>query len=160
MSTTGLALDGAVHVVALRDEMAARSPIFKGTIDQCVARFGQPWVEEFDATRASVFDDREELGRAAAGYAAFAVDLMRRQVEFDHPLGDRMPQRRAGAEIERGGPVRHPGARVDLQVAQALGALLGKQLDRLVAQFAAALVRIGLASLLYAGSLAAVHRRF
>jgi hypothetical protein len=45
-------------------------------------------------------------------------------------------------------------------MAQAFGAIVGQQLDRRVAQFAATLVRIGLASFLYAGSVAAIDRRF
>jgi hypothetical protein len=45
-------------------------------------------------------------------------------------------------------------------MAQALGAVVGQQLDRRIAQFAAAPVRIWLASLLYAGSVAADDRRF
>jgi hypothetical protein len=39
-------------------------------------------------------------------------------------------------------------------MAQALGAVVGQQLDRRIAKFAAALGRIGLASLLYGGSVA------
>ena len=86
--------------------------------------------------------------------------LQRRQVEFDHPLGNRMQQRRAGAEVERGGAVGNAGATVHLQMAEALGAVVGEQLYRRVAQFAAALIGIGLASLRYSGSVAAAHRVF
>jgi hypothetical protein len=45
-------------------------------------------------------------------------------------------------------------------VAQTLGAIVGKQLYRRVAEFAATLIGIGLAALLYAGSVAAVYPRF
>jgi hypothetical protein len=44
-------------------------------------------------------------------------------------------------------------------VAQTLGAIVGKQLYRRVAEFAATLIGIGLAALLYAGSVAAVYPR-
>jgi hypothetical protein len=45
-------------------------------------------------------------------------------------------------------------------MAQAFGAVVGEQLYRRVAQFAAALIGIGLASLWYPGSVAAAHSRF
>ena len=111
---------------------------------------------------AGLDDHLGQRGRRRPVLDAGAVGnrLQRRQVEFDHPLGDRVQQRRAGAEVERGGAIGNTGATVDLQMAQALCAVVGEQLYRRIAKFAAALVGIGLASVRYPGSVAAVHPRF
>src|ERR1700735_37962 len=66
---------------------------------------------------------------------------------------------RASAEVERGGAIGDTGAAIDLQMAQAFCAVVGEQLYRRIAKFAAALVGIGLASVWYPGSVAAVHPR-
>ena len=100
-------------------------------------------------------------GDAPSSVPALSATVCKcRQVEFDHALGNRVQQRRAGAEVERGGAIGDTGAAVDLQMAQALCAVVGEQLYRRVAKFAAALVGIGFASVWYPGSVAAVQPRF
>ena len=128
-----------------------------GLNGQLVARLGAAQLRVF----AGLDDDLGQRGgRPLLDRRGVGDGLQRRQVEFDHPLGDRVQQRRAGAEVERGRAVGDAGAAVDLQMTQAFGAVVGQQLYRRVAQFAAALIGIGLASLRYPGSVAAAHPRF
>lgn len=45
--------------------------------------FGTRWTNELEETLGRLFPTSERLAAAASGYAAFAVDVMRRQVTFE-----------------------------------------------------------------------------
>lgn len=67
----------------LRDLFTSRYPLFRDSIDRALAKFGDTWQAEFEEALARLLPDVDQLSAAAAGYAAFAADLMRRQAQFE-----------------------------------------------------------------------------
>jgi SAM-dependent methyltransferase len=57
-----------------------------GSIDRCVALFGETWATEFEQVVGALFPKPEALVAATKGYATFAMQSMRLQAVFEREL--------------------------------------------------------------------------
>lgn len=77
MSTGKPALD------RLSAKFGAKHRLFRDAVPRAYAQFGDTWANEFDDLLDRLFPAEADLALAAAGYAAFALDALRRQDRFD-----------------------------------------------------------------------------
>lgn len=80
------ALAAVPHVAALDAALRARYPFFKGVVARGLEAFGPAWADEFEQTLARLLPGADALGTAVDGYAAFVMDLLRRQRRFEREL--------------------------------------------------------------------------
>lgn len=76
-------LANAPHVAQLQHIFDQNHRLARPLVARAVASFGAPWVRDFEATLAALFDVPGSLELAARGYAAFAFDSLRRQKAFE-----------------------------------------------------------------------------
>jgi len=69
-----------------RDLFDTRHRFSKGIVERGVSSFGPAWEAELESTLAHLYPDDADLALAVDGYAAFAMDSMRRQARFERDL--------------------------------------------------------------------------
>jgi SAM-dependent methyltransferase len=85
MSPAAFAIDARSHprLGELRRIFRDHHRFSRDIIDRAAASFGEAWAADCEETLASLFPTPGALGFAARGYAAFAMDAMRRQALFE-----------------------------------------------------------------------------
>jgi SAM-dependent methyltransferase len=71
------------HLENLGEIFTRRFQLFDSAIDRAAAIFGASWEAECEETLVRLFPDPADLERLAEGYAHFALDVMRRQRQFE-----------------------------------------------------------------------------
>jgi SAM-dependent methyltransferase len=85
VAATAFVFDESVapRLAEVRSLLVTRFPLFKELVDRAGATFGDEWVHECEETLERVFPTVDALTAAVEGYAAFALDIMRRQQRFE-----------------------------------------------------------------------------
>jgi SAM-dependent methyltransferase len=76
----------APHLAQASGIFHSRQRFSKDIIHRTAALFGRAWVEAIEETLSHLFPSPESLEQAIKGYAAFALDAMRRQKRFEKEL--------------------------------------------------------------------------
>jgi SAM-dependent methyltransferase len=80
---TVLDLEKTPRVARLQELFDQKYRLARGLIGRAMESFGPQWATDFEAVISSLFADDTSLEAALKGYAAFALDSMRRQKAFE-----------------------------------------------------------------------------